>query len=64
MTKHFLANAKAYVALIGAIASGLLGVYGAHSTVGQILTVLAILGTAVGTYATPNQSQPPNPSGE
>lgn len=57
---HFLANAKAYVALVGAIATGLLGVYAADTTVGQVLTVIVVIATAVGTWSVPNAtpSQP------
>ena len=47
-------NAKAYVALIGSIATALLGVYAADTTVGQVLTVVAVIATAFGTWATPN----------
>jgi len=54
MNAHFLANAKAYAALIGSICTGLLAVYASDSTVGQILTVVAILCTALGTWAVPN----------
>ena len=46
--------AKAYVALAGAIATALLGVYTADTTVGQALTVVVVVATAVGTYAVPN----------
>lgn len=52
---HFLTNAKAYAALVGAICTGLLGVYAADSTVGQILTVASIVATAVATWRVPNQ---------
>ena len=54
MNKHFLANAKAYVALAGAIATALLGVYAADTPVGQVLTVIAVIATAFGTWATEN----------
>lgn len=47
-------NAKAYVALIGAIATGLLGVYAADTMVGQVLTVVTVIATAVSTWAVPN----------
>lgn len=52
--KHFLLNAKAYAALVGAICTGLLGVYAADSTIGQVLTVLSIVATAVVTWTVPN----------
>ena len=54
MNHHFLTNAKAYAALVGAICTGLLGVYAADSTVGQILTVVSIVATALTTWAVPN----------
>ena len=49
-----LTAAKAYVALAGAIATALLGVFTADTTVGQILTVVSVIATAVATYAVPN----------
>lgn len=54
MRTNLLANAKAYAALVGAICTGLLGVYAADSTAGQILTVLSIVATAVVTWRVPN----------
>ena len=51
---HILVNAKAYVALVGSICTGLLAVYGPDTTVGQVLTVVAVVATAVGTWAVPN----------
>lgn len=50
-----LTAAKAYVALAGAIATALLGVFTADTTVGQILTVVSVIATAVATYAVPNE---------
>lgn len=47
-------NAKAYVALIGSIATALLGVYAADTEIGKVLTVIAVIATAFGTWATPN----------
>lgn len=55
MNHHFLTNAKAYCALVGAICVGLLGVYGPETPVGQVLTVVSILATAVVTWRIPNQ---------
>lgn len=57
-----LTAAKAYVALItslvGSVATALVGIYGADSSAGRIITVvLAVvtaLGTAAATYQTPN----------
>jgi len=54
MNEHILANAKAYAALVGSICTGLLAVYAADSTLGQILTVVSIFATALGTWAVPN----------
>lgn len=51
---HVLAHAKAYAALVGSICTGLLGVYAADTGVGQVLTVLVIVATAVATWAVPN----------
>lgn len=47
-------SAKAWVALIGAIASALLGVFTAETVVGQVLTVVVVIATAVATFAVPN----------
>ena len=47
--------AKAYVALAGAVATALLGVFTADTTVGQILTVVAVIATAVATFQVPNK---------
>jgi hypothetical protein len=46
--------AKAYAALLGSIATALLAVFTADTTVGQVLTVVAVVATAVGTWAVPN----------
>lgn len=46
--------AKSYAALIGAIATALLGVYTADTEVGKILTVVSVIATAVVTWAVPN----------
>ena len=54
MNAHVLANAKAYAALVGAICTGLLGVFAADSVVGQVLTVVSIVATAVATWVVPN----------
>ena len=56
---HVMANAKAYAALVGAICTGLLAVYASDTTVGQVLTVVAILCTALGTWAVPNADADP-----
>lgn len=56
MPAHVLANAKAYAALIGSVATGLLAVFTADTTVGKVLTVVVIVATAVGTWAVPNTS--------
>jgi hypothetical protein len=51
---HIAQSAKAYVALIGSIATALLAVYGPDTTVGQVLTIVTVIATAVGTWAVPN----------
>ena len=51
--------AKAYVALLGSIATALLGVFAADTTVGQVLTVVAVVATAVATFAVPNAPSDP-----
>jgi uncharacterized membrane protein YidH (DUF202 family) len=45
---------KAYAALVGAVATALLGLYAADTQLGRILTVVAAVATAVATYAVPN----------
>lgn len=54
MSQHILASLKAYTALVGTIATALLAVYAADTTVGQVLTVVSVIATAVGTWAVPN----------
>ncbi|HEY9473058.1 MAG TPA: hypothetical protein VIS06_04295 [Mycobacteriales bacterium] len=51
--------AKAYAALAGSIATALLAVFAADTTVGKVLTVVAVIATAVGTWATPNKPAQP-----
>ena len=46
--------AKAYVALAGAIATALLAVFTADTTIGQVLTVVVVVATAFATYTVPN----------
>lgn len=48
--------AKAYAALIGSIATALLAIYATDTPVGQVLTVVAVIATAVGTWAVPNKT--------
>lgn len=47
--------AKMYAALAGSIATALLGVFAADTTAGQVLTVVAVVATAVTTWAVPNK---------
>jgi len=49
-----LAYMKAIATLVGSIATGLLGVYASDTTIGQVLTVVAIIATAIVTWAVPN----------
>lgn len=51
-----MTQAKAYAAFIGAIVTALLGVFTADTQVGKILTVIAVVATAVATYSVPNKS--------
>lgn len=48
-------SAKAVAALVGSVATALLAVYASDTPVGKVLTVVAIVATAVGTWAVPNQ---------
>lgn len=50
---HVLSSLKAYAALVGSIATALLGIY-ADSKTGHVLTVIAAVCTAVGTWVVPN----------
>lgn len=54
-------NLKAYAALAGSMATGLLGVYAADTEVGKVLTVVSILSTAIVTWAVPNTYPPTEP---
>lgn len=54
MPAHVLANAKAYAALVGAVCTALLGIYGPETKVGQALTVTLAVVTAVATWTVPN----------
>ena len=54
-----LEAAKAYAALLGAIASALLGVYASGTDVGKVLTIVAVVATAVVTYQVPNRRPSP-----
>lgn len=54
-----LEAAKAYVALVGTIATALLAVFTADTTVGKVLVVVSIVATAIGTYAMPNAEAQP-----
>lgn len=49
-----LAYLKAIATLIGSIATALLGVYTADTEVGKVLTILAIIATAIATWVVPN----------
>lgn len=62
MPAHVLVNAKAYAALVGSIATALLGVYAADTPVGRVLTVLAIVATTVGTWCVRNAEVVDNPA--
>ena len=49
-----LEAAKAYAALIGSVATALLGIFTADTTVGLVLTCIAAVATTVATFAVPN----------
>ena len=53
-----LAAAKAYAALIGAVATALLGIYSDGQT-GHLLTIVVAIATAVATYSVPNAKSKP-----
>jgi len=56
--------AKMYAALAGSIATALLGVYTADSTLGQVLTVVSVVATAFGTWAVQNAPADADERGE
>lgn len=45
---------KMYAALIGSTCTALLGIFTADTTVGKVLTVLAVIATALVTFQVPN----------
>lgn len=47
-------SAKAIAALVGSIATALLAVYTGDTSVGKVLTVVAVVATAVSTWAVTN----------
>lgn len=47
--------AKAIAALIGSICTALLGIYTADSSLGQVLTIVSAIATAVATFQVPNR---------
>jgi len=49
------AAAKAYVALVGSVATALLGIYGPDTTVGHVLTIVVAISTAVVTFQVRNR---------
>lgn len=51
---HILTNAKGYAALVGALATALLGVYGPDTQTGHILVVVGVMATAFATWRVPN----------
>lgn len=51
---HILENAKAYAALVGTVATALLGVYAADTQVGKVLTIVGVVATAFATWRIPN----------
>jgi len=55
MNAHVLASAKAYVALIGAAVTAMLGLLGPDDTLFDTLTIVAAICTALATYTVPNR---------
>lgn len=55
MNPKILENAKAYVALIGLVATALLGSFATDSTPGKILTAVVAVAGAFATWRVPNQ---------
>lgn len=45
---------KTLAALVGTIATALLGVYAADTEIGKVFTIVAIIATAIATYSFPN----------
>ena len=58
LSNHILASLKAYTALLGAIATALLGAYGPETEVGHVLTIVLAVVTAIATWAVPNAAAP------
>jgi hypothetical protein len=56
---NVLANAKAYAALIGSVATALLGITAGNSQIGAVLTVVLAVCTAVATWTVPNSAPVP-----
>lgn len=54
METKVLPYLKAYAALAGSVATALLALYGPDTSVGRVLTALAVVATAVSTWAVPN----------
>lgn len=50
---NFVASAKAIASFVGAIVTGLLATQAPGSTLYTVLTILAVIGTAITTYQAP-----------
>lgn len=57
---HVKVNAKAYAALVVAVATGALGIYGPDTDVGKGLTLLVAVAGAVAVWATRNGGTDPD----
>lgn len=55
-----LESAKAYIALVGSVATALLAVFTADSPVGNVLVVVSVVATTLGTFAVPNKTAEPD----
>lgn len=56
MTNKFLATAKAWAALIGCLATAVLGVIGPDTRLGQLLSGVVAVATAVVVWRVPNRT--------
>lgn len=61
MNKHFLATAKAYAALVGALVVAALGVLTPDNVAFGVLTVASALLTAFVTFRVPNSGEATDP---
>lgn len=58
MNQHVLVNLKAYVALLGSLATAMLGVFAADTTIGKVAMAVSVFATAFGTWFATNADEP------